>query len=920
MLRINLIDGVNFHKANYQTQPTFKGEERNQVNSLPSCNADYNVRKPTSYVQTGVVNLPNDFKAHCYKLENGQQVVIVPKANSPTLVKTYVNTGSLNESDNVRGISHYIEHNLFNGSEGLEAGEFFATTDKMGASTNATTNFAETDYFIQSNLLNDGDLEKKIKIHASMLETPKFAVEALEKEKGIVNSEINMYQGYADVVAVNLTLKKLFGINSTSTDLIAGTAENINRITREDVIDYYNNNYYPANMVTVITGDVNPDEAISLISKHFKGTNKNTHPRKFEKLTPTETTVRQDIYSDKTVATRMVVGFSGPKNDDMKSKICISMISSILNAPKTGRLDKALKPYNTSALLGIEKISCRPQDPTAVFLETQSNEKDSQNVIQEIFNQIYSISADPSFDEELQAIKKHFIMNNNLKYEKSSRLNEMIGSAILNNRFDAVVDYENIVNSITKEDIIKTANEYLNLNKAVVTVVHPEQKQVSFTGNNTRKPLNTEDIKHYKLTNNAEIVTCNSKTDLAALNLSIKMDSIPNANPTAQYILSKIYSEGSIFRDADAFNKDLMKDAIDVDCAATSRAVHSFAKCSPQDIQKTLNSTLEVLYNPRFTQETFETVKKDFVEKLQRQEKSPYDKLNKELFKGYNLSYTNQDLIEAANKLTLEEVKNLHSQILSNGSLYVAVSAPFNKNPQLKNNIFNTFGYLPMFKPSNPTVIDMYKPIEQTKVLTEVGSKEQAEVIEAYKFKLDGNMKDVVSIKLMNMILGGNSSSRLFNDLREKQQLAYSVDSSFTRINNIGVMELSIGTTTENEVMNQTSYDNIQKSIDGFNKHINKIKTEYVSEEELENAKLQLKNRLLSANETMLAKNASLISGMDGFYGELEKNKIIEMLDSITVQDIYNAANYVFAGKPTYSILAKENTLKANEEYFKTLV
>ena len=210
MLKINAINGVNFQKANYQTQPEFKGEERSQVNSLPNAVVDYNVQKPTSYVQTGVVNLPNDFKAYCYKLENGQQVVIVPKSESPTVVKTYVNTGSMNEPDNVRGISHYIEHNLFNGSEGLEAGEFFEATDKMGANTNASTGFAETNYYIQSNLLNDGDLEKKIKIHASMIETPKFAVAALEKEKGIVNSEINMYQGFADNIAENLTLKNLF--------------------------------------------------------------------------------------------------------------------------------------------------------------------------------------------------------------------------------------------------------------------------------------------------------------------------------------------------------------------------------------------------------------------------------------------------------------------------------------------------------------------------------------------------------------------------------------------------------------------------------------------------------------------------------------------------------------------------------------
>ena len=81
-----------------------------------------------------------------------------------------------------------------------------------------------------------------------------------------------------------------------------------------------------------------------------------------------------------------------------------------------------------------------------------------------------------------------------------------------------------------------------------------------------------------------------------------------------------------------------------------------------------------------------------------------------------------------------------------------------------------------------------------------------------------------------------------------------------------------------------------------------------------------MKNAILSNTESMSAKNASLLVGMNSFYGELEKNKCLEIIDSISVQDIYNAANYVFATHPTYSILAKENTLKANEEYFKTLI
>ena len=614
------------------------------------------------------------------------------------------------------------------------------------------------------------------------------------------------------------------------------------------------------------------------------------------------------------------MGFSGPRNDDVKSKICLSVINSLLNASQTGRLDQALIPYNTSVTMSTEKIGCRPQDPTAILLETQTDETNCQNVIQEIYNQIHSISANPSFDQELQAIKKQKIISNNLKYDKSAVLNSVIGHSILNNRFDAMVDYENIVNSITKEDIIKTANEYLNLNKASITVMHPEQKQVSFTGSaNQRKAINPENVQHYKLNNNVEIVTNNCKTDIARVNLTFKKDSLPNANPAAQFILSRILSEGSAFRDANSYSKDLMNDAISVDCFAVENGLLSTSKCATSDIQKTLNATLEVLYNPRFTQESFEKVKKDFIEHMQRQEKTPFDKLYKEFFDGYSMGYTKDEMIDFAKNLSLDDVKSLYGQIISDSSLCVAVSAPFDKNPQLKNNVFNTFGYLPTVKSNVPNVLDIYKPVNESKVLTEIGTKEQADVIQAYKFRLDGNMKDIVSIKLLNAILGGSSSSRLFNDLREKQQLAYHVGSLFTQVENIGVINLNIGTTTENHVMNETSYDNIQKSINGFNKHINKIKTEYVSEEELNNAKLHMKNAILSDYESTSAKNISLIDGMNGFYGELENNKVLEMIDTITVQDIYDAANYVFAGKPTYSILAKENTLKANEEYFKTL-
>ena len=66
-----------------------------------------NVKLPIAYNHTEDIKINDELTAHCYKLANGQKVVIVPK-DGPTIVKSYVNTGSFNEPDNLRGISHFI--------------------------------------------------------------------------------------------------------------------------------------------------------------------------------------------------------------------------------------------------------------------------------------------------------------------------------------------------------------------------------------------------------------------------------------------------------------------------------------------------------------------------------------------------------------------------------------------------------------------------------------------------------------------------------------------------------------------------------------------------------------------------------------------------------------------------------------------
>lgn len=929
MVRINSINSVNNYTA--QNKPSFKANNATnpQIKELQDVKPDFAVKTPMSYTKTGEINFPYDTKAHCYKLANGQKVIIVPQEGE-TVLRTYVNTGSMNEPDNIRGISHYIEHNLFNGSEGLQEGDFFKQVDKMGASTNASTGFAETNYYISSNLLNDGDLENKIKLHASMLETPLFAVEKLEKEKGIVNSEINMITSNPENLAINKMLKNLYGIKSSSVDMIGGTTDNITNLTREDVVNYYNNNYYPANMVTVITGDVKPDKTMKIISKHFTSKRQPQKQQHLEKFKPIENAVREDIISDKATAASLIIGFNGPASDNTKDRIYANALGILLSNSPSARINTKIKQLNASSASEQEKISSNAKDGRVLMFMSESTDENSEKVLKAMFNEIGNIANNPPSEKEMQIIKKVMLKAFSSNLENSFATNDAIGTAILENNSKYLTDYEQIVNSMTSQDLVNTAKKYLDVNKASVAVVHPSSaneetikqnyKSVSFTGAK-KQALNPDTIKEYNTQNNYRVITQNSKTNNVEILYKLCTDNDIVIKPSASLVLQRLLNEGTISQTQEELDADLAQDGIMKGLSASERSITCSIRCDSATVSKAFETIKNVINNPRFTMEDFEQAKSRIRDNILTSEKSACDKLDAELFKGSVDGYSKEEILKDLETLSLDDVKTLYNELLQNGKGIVTVSAPFDKKSELKNEVFTNIASMQKVKEFNPAKMqEVFKPTEETKVLTDTDFKNQAEIIQAYKFKINGNLKDTASLVLLNTILGGNPSSRLFMDLRENEKLAYHVKSRFKSCDDTGVISLRIGTTTENKETGEQSFDNVQKSLEGFKRHIEKIKTEKVTEDELNNAKLNFKNAILNDNHDYGDKNINLILGANSPYGIFKDNQLFEEIDKITADDIYNTANYVFSTKPTYSIVATENTLKANEEYLKSLI
>ena len=926
-------------KINFKNNQQLKNEQEQKklsndsIQTMSNVSPDYTVKTPMKYQKLGEIPLSFSKNASLYKLANGQRVVIIPKEGK-TVLKTYVNTGSMNEPDNLRGISHYIEHNLFNGSEGIDAGEFFKRVDKMGASTNASTGFSETSYYISSNLLNETDLEDKIRLHASMLETPKFAVDMLEKEKGIVNSEINMITANPENIGINKAIKNLYQINTNSIDMIGGTTSNITNLTKQDVVNYFNNNYYPANMVTVITGEVEPENTMKLISKYFSSTKQVQNQRHFEDFRPISSPVREDIISDKATATSVILAFNGPKNNDYKAKLLSLALAQILTMSKTSRIDKKLKDLNSSAFTEIERTGSRADDNRTILILAEGTENNSEKIIKTIYTEISRLAQNPPSENELNVVKKRILKEFSGIFEQSAFMNNLIGSAFLDNDINLLTNFEKTISSFTPEDIQNAAKEFLDLNKVSLTVVHPatasensikanhaNAKNISFTGSaKPRQAIDMQKVKEYKLDNNFSVVLHDSNNNNACFDILYTNNRyLPDTKPATASLLFKILNSGTFDKNEIEYQENLDKLSIDTVFASGDTDLKVKSNFYADDMLSALKFAKEVLKNPRFDQATLDKVKSELKDDISMLDKDASDKLVAELFKGLPTGYTKEEILNSIDSVTIDDLKELYNFIISNGQANIVVSAPFSKKPELKQIVFNEMSEMPKVTPKNSKIKNIYKEIPQTLVLTDTYTKPQAQIIKAYKFKIGQNLKDETTLNLLNTILGGNPSSRLFQDLREKQKLAYSVHSDISFIDDIGTIELEIGTTTENTDTNEFSYDNLQKSIEGFNKHIEKLKSEKVSDEELNNAKLSLKNVILNSNETNIGKNKSLEYGITSPYGIEAENLILKTIDEITVDDIYNAANYIFKGKPVYSILATDNTLKANKDYLDKL-
>ena len=934
VMKVDKINHIFFKAGVNSTVSSVDNNSRPQINEISPVTPDFCIKMPQKYTKIGVDCLENGTEIHSYKLSNGYKVTIVPMEGSPAVVKSYVNVGSMNETPNIKGISHFLEHMAFNGTNGenghikLNTGDSFKKIDELGGWANASTNYAITDYVNSAPLLEDKDLETQIKVIASMAEDLELSEDMILKEKGPVSSEINMIMDDAQTIAMDQTVRTLFNIKNPADELVGGSVEHIKNLTREDVVNYYNKYYTPDNMNIVITGDVNPDDAIELVSKNFVSKKTSQGKKYEEKLVPIDKNVRKDFISDKTTEAQIVLGFCGPKNNDAKDKVLFDIVCAYLNSHESG-LEKNLKQYNAYPYISSEKISTNPKSPRLAYMALSTSDQNCEQVLGTIFRTISNIK--PITEETAERLKRRIINGNDNTLEHSSELNNYIGTSILDGTPDYVTKYEKILKSLTAEEINEAINRFFDINKTAITVVHPEKtNEVTFKGKYSqnklsgniafrghRVPLDKSKVDVQTLDNNYEVGLMDSKSKRITTDIDLLAIEPYHKKAGVTLVLNHILDMGFGNLDEDGFNnlKDKNNMSLFASSGSTGLSIHYSG--DENNYKLALSKIQDVLYRPRITEKNIEEAKKYIRDSFARRQDTSWSVYTDDFAKDCIYQYTDDEVLKSLDSITVDDVKECHKYLLENSRGIVTANLPIGIKEEFRKDLVSSISKLNKVKPNNVNILQMYNENPQVKVLTKDNNNSQADIAEIFRFEVNDSIHDMVTGRLMNSILS-SSSIGLFDILREKQNLAYSVYSDINRTGNLGEISLNILTTTDNKEIGEINYDNVQKSINGFNNQINELITGKFTDSDLENAKRSMKAGLL-INEGTSEKLSVLHSGMNSRHGIDYNNKLFDEIDKITKEDIMNFASRVFANKPVYSIVASKDTLDANKDFFAEL-
>lgn len=389
------------------------------------------------------------------KLANGILVASeeIPAVRSVS-VGLWLRTGSANEKRQNNGVSHFIEHMMFKGTAKRTAREIAEAMDGIGGQLNAFTSREYTCYYAR---VLDEHLEFALTLLSEMLRSSRFAPQELEKERGVVLEEINMYQDEPDELVHDQFIKTIFGDHPLGRPIL-GTVETVGSLTRKDLIKYITQYYTPGRLLVAAAGNVKQEELAEIVQEHLGDY---TAPDAVDEFHPIEHSARIATGFKQTEQVHLIVGAPGLSRLD-PDRYTLEVLEGIVGSGMSSRLFQELREerglvYTTYSFHSLYR------DHGLWGAYAATGKQQAQTVIDAMVEQFNRMGSEPVTEAELSRAKQQLKGSLLIGLESTSNRMSRIAKDELF-MLDSTTPEEEIalIEAVTIEDIQRLSQRLLS--------------------------------------------------------------------------------------------------------------------------------------------------------------------------------------------------------------------------------------------------------------------------------------------------------------------------------------------------------------------------------------------------------------------------------------------------------------------------
>lgn len=848
------------HNADYTRAQNYTPIALNTSKAYASAQITEGYRELTDF------EIPYIGKGRSYELSNGHKIIILPKAGK-THISTIVGCGFNNEPANKKGVAHLCEHLLanshFKAAQNSDTAKILRETN---SDINAFTSDSFSRYYISSNVQTPDELENLLDIQYKTLTNNKFLQDDLSKEKDILKEEYKITNlcNKPEHIAFDYTIKNLF---APQKQISPHTIDGLQAITKEDLSDFYNEFYYPANMITVVIGNVDKN-TIKTISKKFNQSPscpgcKTTSLEDFNSANSfkrTDITI-PDIYYELTN-----LSFAGPKMKDRQDIIKLSLANKLV--------ENRLAAKNIQVNADILSFSLDPNAPQLISLKHKNSYPNSK-IPDKILDEIKLLTTSRISKNELEKAKEQLLNDLADTFETNKELSLFLAENLLSNSLNNTGKIIGYVNSISEKDLQETVQKYYNLDKCSLLTITPS-KTPSFKGSSDTG------IKSYELNNNLKVIF-DTRARIVKTTIS------------GQFLFEnkEDKNKGLI----ETINKNLIRSNSTPDFEVNTNGIFIEKNDFGKDLKTSINNIIQELSNPKFN--VF----------LQKQQAGNLKSAAEKLFED-RISYPNQNDIRPK-WLNTTHLSDYYKTLLRNSQGTIIITTPHLENekeiikllenitPLRKNDFVN------ILKSSAP------KDIESSEIILEKHQNSDKITIDKnYKIITQGSLKEEMGMFIIAQILNEKLKQTLRNDL----SLAYFSDVTYeTASPKHGIFSIFIAAS------NNSAHTKAKQLLSELNKAVENITSSTTDSAYLNSIKKQIKSKLLFPDESSLKRNTSLGKACEYKNDADYPKSLLAELEEITPDYITSLAQKYLSKNFILKIYLSEEEARENLDFLKAL-